>query len=107
MEQIVGTTLAELVGDYNFKKFVDEHRRNPLYKILGYAAYIVCLECFQNAIEEKGLAWSNAMWDSYSNLVSGTMAFVFLGEKASPEELVGYVLITIGIMLVGQRGSLP
>ena len=106
MNNIAGVTIAELVGDYNFKKFVETLRRNPLYKILGYTAYCVCLEFFQNSIEVKGLAWSNAMWDSYSNIATGTMAVVFLGEQVTEVELIGYVLISIGIMLVGQRGSL-
>ena len=107
MENIYAITVSELAGDYSFKKYIEEHRHNPLFKILGYAAYIVCLEFFQNSIEAKGLAWSNAMWDSYSNIATGSMAFLFLGEKATEQEIVGYVLITIGIMLVGQRGSLP
>jgi multidrug transporter EmrE-like cation transporter len=102
---IARIVLSEALGDLSFAKFVEDGRRNELLKGVGYAAYISVLESFQDSIEKKGLLWSNGMWDGWSNLATGAVAIGVMGERASPKELLGYVLISAGIFLVGSNGS--
>ena len=103
--RIAQIVLSEALGDLSFAKYVEGGRRNELLKVGGYAAYISVLEAFQNSIDEKGLLWSNGQWDAWSNLATGAVAITFLGEKATPSELLGYGLISVGIFLIGTKGS--
>ena len=97
--------LSEAVGDLSFAKFIEGGRRDPILKAVGYGAYASTLEAFQDSIEEKGLLYSNGMWDAWSNLATGSLAIVIMGERPTQMELMGYVLISAGIFLVGRNGS--
>ena len=103
--RIARIVISEALGDLSFAKFVNGGRQNILLKLFGYAAYISVLELFQDSIESKGLLWSNGQWDAWSNLATGIVAILFLGEWASPIQLLGYAMITLGIYLIGSHGS--
>jgi uncharacterized membrane protein len=103
--KILQIVLSEALGDLSFAKFVNGGRKNILLKLFGYATYILVLETFQDSIEAKGLLWSNGQWDAWSNLATGLVAILFLEEWASPIQLLGYAMITLGIYLIGSHGS--
>ena len=103
--KIARIVISEALGNLSFAKFVEGGRQNFLLKAFGYATYVLVLETFQDSIESKGLLWSNGQWDAWSNLATGLVAILFLGEWASPIQLLGYAMITMGIYLIGSKGS--
>ena len=102
---IARIVLSEAAGDLAFAKYVEGGRREMGLKAIGYGAYLSVLESFQDSIQEKGLLYSNALWDGWSNLATGAVAITVLGETATPKEFLGYALISAGIFLVGRAGS--
>lgn len=105
MEYIIPIVSIEALGDWSFTKFIQEGRKNVFYKILGYLSYIGVLEFFQNAIQNKGLAWTNAAWDGYSNIATGLVAIFIFGENPSLREFIGIILISVGIFFLGTQGT--
>jgi len=103
--RIARIVFSEALGDLSFAKFIEGGRKKLLLKAFGYLAYISVLETFQDSIGSKGLLWSNGEWDAWSNLATGLMAILFMGEWVSPIEFVGYAMISIGIYLIGSKGS--
>jgi multidrug transporter EmrE-like cation transporter len=101
MEYILPVVAIEAVGDWSFTKFVELHRKNLFYKILGYASYIGVLELFQKTIEVKGLAWANGAWDGWSNIATGLVAVLIFKEKPTLKQFLGLLLISVGIFFLG------
>ena len=104
MEYILPIVSIEALGDWGFTKFVQEDRKHPLYRILGYVCYIGVLELFQKSIEIKGLAWTNSAWDGWSNLATGAVALFIFKEKPSLKEFLGIILISVGLFFLGTDG---
>ena len=101
MDFIAAIVTIEALGDWGFTKFIQEGRKHPIYKILGYVSYVAILEFFQTAIENKGLSWANSAWDGWSNLATGLVAILVFGERPSAKQLFGMLLISLGIFLLG------
>ena len=104
MEFITSIVLTEAIGNWSFTKYVQENRKNFLYRFFGYACYIGVLEYFQKSIELKGLAWTNSAWDGWSNLTTGLVALVLFGEKPSSKQFIGIFLISVGLFFLGTDG---
>ena len=104
MEFIIPIVSIEALGDWSFTKFVELHRKNPFFKVLGYVCYIGVLELFQKVIEVKGLAWANSSWDGWSNIATGAVALFIFGEKPTLREFLGMILISVGLVFLGQNG---
>ncbi len=104
MEYILPIVSIEALGDWGFTKFVQEGRKHPLYRILGYVCYIGVLELFQKSIAAKGLAWTNSAWDGWSNIATGAVALFIFQEKPSLKEFLGMILISVGILFLGTDG---
>lgn len=105
MEFIAPIVTIEALGDWSFTKYVQGHRKEPMYKLIGYFFYIALLELFQKAIEFKGLGWANSAWDGWSNLVTGLMAIFIIGERPCMRELFGMMLISVGLFFLGTTGT--
>lgn len=103
--RIAQIVLSETFGDLSFAQYVQDGRQNKALKVIGYGAYASVLEAFQDSIEAKGLLWSNSQWDSWSNLATGAIAIIVMGEKPTQYEMLGYLLISCGIFLIGNNGS--
>lgn len=104
MEFIAGMVTIEAFGDYQLALYAKEETR--WWNLgLGYASYAILLSMFIKAIKEKGLAWANSAWDGWSNLATGLVAVVALGEKPTMKEFLGMVLISAGLFLLGTRGT--
>jgi multidrug transporter EmrE-like cation transporter len=104
MEFIAPVVAIEAVGDWSFTKYVQGHRKNPVYRLFGYVCYIGLLEFFQKAIESHGLSWANSAWDGWSNLTTSIVALFLFGEKPNPSQYVGIVLISLGLFFLGTDG---
>jgi multidrug transporter EmrE-like cation transporter len=104
MDFIAAIVSIEALGDWSFTKFIQEGRKHPIYKAIGYLSYIAVLEFFQTAIENKGLSWANSAWDGWSNLATGAVALFIFGEKPSMKQLMGMILISLGLFLLGTDG---
>jgi multidrug transporter EmrE-like cation transporter len=104
MEFILPVVGIEAIGDWSFTKFVQGHRKQPLFRIIGYVCYIAVLELFQKAIEFKGLSWANTAWDGWSNIATGAVAVLIFGERPSAHEWIGIILISLGIFFLGREG---
>lgn len=91
------------VGDYFLARYATQ---GALWQLgIGYAAYGGLLAFFIQSIRTMGLAWSNASWDGWSNLATGLVAVVALGERPSQTEWLGMGLIAAGIFLLGTNGT--
>jgi multidrug transporter EmrE-like cation transporter len=104
MEFIAGMVTVEAVGDYNLARYAKEGRWWQLGT--GYGAYAILLAMFIKAIKEKGLLWANTAWDGWSNIATGLVALVLLGERPTGKELAGIALVSAGLFLLGTRGTL-
>lgn len=103
MEFIAGIVTIEAAGDYQLALYAKESKWWQLG--LGYSAYAILLSMFIKAIKDKGLAWANSAWDGWSNLATGIVAILVLGERPSMKEFFGMLLISAGLFLLGTRGT--
>lgn len=103
MEFIAGMVTIEAFGDYQLALYAKEAQWWNLG--FGYASYAVLLSMFIKAIKEKGLAWANTAWDGWSNIATGLVAILALGEKPTIKEFLGMILISAGLFLLGTRGT--
>jgi len=104
MEYIIPIVSIEAFGDYQLAKYVKTSDTTNL--VLGYGSYIFVVNLFIKSIRKQGLGWSNAAWDGWSNLATGAVAFLVLGEKATNSQLVGIALISAGLFLLGEKPTL-
>lgn len=104
MEFIAGIVTVEAAGDYQLARYAKEGQWWQLG--FGYGAYAITIALFIKTIKDKGLAWANSAWDGWSNLATGLVALVLLSEKPTGKELLGMVLISAGLFLLGTRGTL-
>ena len=103
MDFIFGIITLGAFGDYELARYAKDSKWFDLGA--GYASYAVILAMYIQSIKAKGLAWSNTAWDGWSNIATNTVAFAFLGEKATSKELLGMGLIAAGLFLLGNRGT--
>lgn len=101
MQFILPVVAIEAIGDWSFAKYIQDGKKQLVYKLLGYVSYIGVLELFQKTIQSHGLAWANSAWDGYSNIVTGAVALFIFKEKPSWKELFGMALISIGLFFLG------
>jgi multidrug transporter EmrE-like cation transporter len=103
MEFIAGMVTIEAFGDYQLALYAKETKWWNLG--FGYASYSILLSLFIQAIKDKGLAWANTAWDGWSNIATGLVAILALGEKPTIQEFLGMLLISAGLFLLGTRGT--
>lgn len=100
---IAGIVGIEAVGDYHLAKFTTNNSGNSLF--IGYGAYAIILVLFVNSIRTMGLAWSNSAWDGWSNIATNLVAIYGLKETPSNIEYVGMAFISLGLLLLGNKGT--
>ena len=103
MDFILGIVTIEALGDYQLALYAKDPKW--YYLGLGYGAYAILLALFISSIKRMGLAWSNSAWDGWSNLATGLVAILILKEKPNPKELIGMILISAGLFLLGTKGT--
>lgn len=103
MEFIAGIVVVETFGDYWLAQYAKSSQWWSLGA--GYASYAVLISMFIKGIQDKGLAWANSAWDGWSNLTTGLMAIIVFKETPTIKELIGMILISAGVFLLGTRGT--
>jgi len=103
MEYIIPIVLIEAFGDYNLAKYIDTSSNVQLG--MGFASYGVVVLIFIESIRKMGLAWSNAAWDGWSNLATGSVAIFILKERPSSMQIGGMILVFIGLIMLGLNGT--
>lgn len=97
LSQAVQLTLVELVGDYGAKV------QNPL---LTYGGYNLLAFKLSHALKSNSLILTNSYWDGLSNIMTTILGWS-LGERPTPYQWLGIILISSGIFLLqlGVAGS--
>jgi multidrug transporter EmrE-like cation transporter len=92
-------TLFETVGDIGFKYYAKNNNWENF--TLGISGYIgVCYYLIQS-FQQSNILIVNGMWDGFSTLFEGAIAFFILGERlVHVRQYIGYILITIGLFLL-------
>jgi multidrug transporter EmrE-like cation transporter len=100
---IAAIVIIEAFGDYHLALYATKGLLGSL--VMGYMAYGATLVLFINSIRTMGLAWSNSAWDGWSNIATNLVAVLALGEKPSTTEYLGMGLISLGLILLGNKGT--
>ena len=100
---IASIVSIEALGDYHLAKFARNNSGNSLF--IGYGAYAITLILFVHSIRTMGLAWSNSAWDGWSNIATNLVAVYGLKETPSHTEYLGMAFISIGLFLLGTKGT--
>jgi multidrug transporter EmrE-like cation transporter len=100
---IAGIVSIEAFGDFHLAKYANSSIPSSLF--IGYGAYAITLVLFIHSIRTMGLAWSNSAWDGWSNIATSLVAIFAIGEKPTPTEYAGMFFISIGLFLLGNRGT--
>ena len=93
----------EAFGDYHLALYATKGIIASL--LIGYLSYGAALVFFIHSIRTMGLAWSNSSWDGWSNITTNLVAVLALGEKPSNTEYIGMALISLGLLLLGNKGT--
>jgi multidrug transporter EmrE-like cation transporter len=93
----------EALGDYYLAEFAINGLASGV--LIGYLSYAIVLVLFVSSIRTMGLAWSNSAWDGWSNIATNLVAVYGLGEKPSVTQYIGMSLISIGIILLGNKST--
>lgn len=91
-------TLAEIVGDFGFKRFADTNLIGGFVQgLIGYVGVIFFLiRSFKGA----NVLYVNGMWDGISGIIESLAAIIFLGDRLMPVQYFGLVFIFIGLFLM-------
>jgi multidrug transporter EmrE-like cation transporter len=100
---IAGIVLIEALGDYYLAEFAINGLASGV--VIGYLSYAIVLVLFVSSIRTMGLAWSNSAWDGWSNIATNLVAVYGLGETPSTTQYIGMVFISIGLLLLGNKGT--
>ena len=100
---IAAIVTIEALGDYHLALYATKGLIGSL--AIGYLSYGTVLVFFIQSIRTMGLAWSNSAWDGLSNIATNLVAIGALGEKATTTEYLGMALISMGLLLLGNKGT--
>lgn len=91
-------TLAEIVGDFGFKRFADTNLMNGF--IQGLAGYAGVIFFLIRSFKSANVLYVNGLWDGISGIVESLAAFIFLGDRLDPIQYFGLVFIFVGLFLL-------
>jgi multidrug transporter EmrE-like cation transporter len=96
---VICITLSETVGDIGFKYYAKNNQFS--YFNIGITGYIGVCYFLVKALQQSNILMVNGMWDGFSTLFEGAIAFFILGERLPHiRQYIGYVLITLGLFLL-------
>jgi multidrug transporter EmrE-like cation transporter len=87
----------ETLADYCLKKYAQTDRLE--YISGGLAGYSSVVYIFQRALRKEHLGRVNGFWNAFTT-VSDVLVGMSMGEKYSQTQLIGFALISIGIVLI-------
>jgi multidrug transporter EmrE-like cation transporter len=100
---VIGATLAEIVGDFGFKEFARQGTsKGFLQGSLGYVGVIFFLI---QSLKKGNILFVNGMWDGISGILETLAAYFILGEKfVNPMQWVAIVMISAGLFMLRYYG---
>ncbi|NBX49279.1 hypothetical protein EBT25_04905 [bacterium] len=102
---LIGVTLAEILGDFQLKFFAREHQLGNLFG--GLAGYIGVIFFLIRSFAKGNVMYVNGMWDGLSALIEPTAAFILLGERFNMwYQYAGLVFVALGVFLL-KMGKIP
>jgi len=104
MEYIIPIVAIEAYGDYNLANYATKGSHIQDF-FLGCLSYLSVLVLFVASIRDKGLAWSNTAWDGWSTLATSGVAVGLLNERPSLQEYIGIGLTSLGLIILGFKGT--
>jgi multidrug transporter EmrE-like cation transporter len=96
---VICITLSETVGDIGFKYYAKNNQFS--YFSIGITGYIGVCYFLVKALQQSNILMVNGMWDGFSTLFEGCVAFFILGERLTHiRQYVGYLLLVLGLFLL-------
>jgi multidrug transporter EmrE-like cation transporter len=89
--------LIETFADFCLKKYAMTDQSGFLFASLGGYGSIIYI--FQRALRKEMLGRVNGGWNAFTT-ISNVLAGMSLGESYSFTQLVGFILIACGIILI-------
>jgi multidrug transporter EmrE-like cation transporter len=99
LPQLIGLSLAEIIGDFAFKEFAN--KGGALALATGIVGYIgVCILLIVSLQGSTVLLVNNA-WDGISSLIESIAAYIILGERFDNYlQYLGIIFIICGLFLL-------
>jgi len=100
---VIGATLAEIVGDFGFKEFARQGTsKGFLQGSMGYVGVIFFLI---QALKSGNILFINSAWDGISGILETLAAYFILGERfVHPMQWVAVAIIAAGLVLLRYYG---
>ena len=99
---IIFLSLAEFVGDANFKIYSRTNKfKNLVFGIIGY---IFLIKILIEALKQRNLILTNGMWNAIQTVIETALAYWILHERlTSWTQWVGLSLIVSGIIFLNYK----
>jgi multidrug transporter EmrE-like cation transporter len=96
---IVLLSLAEFVGDANFKLYAKQNKIKNL--VIGVVGYVFLVTFLIRALKSSNLLYVNMYWNGIESAIESLLCFVILHERlTNTYQWVGMVIIILGIFLL-------
>ena len=96
---VIYITLSETLGDIGFKYYAKNNQF--AYFSMGITGYIGVCYYLVKSLQQSNILMVNGMWDGFSTLFEGAIAFFVLGERLTHiRQYVGYLLLVLGLYLL-------
>lgn len=103
MLNVVGATLAEIIGDFGFKEFARQGTSKGFLQ--GSAGYVGVIFFLIQALKKGNILFINGAWDGISGILETLAAYFILGERfVNPMQWVAVIIISIGLFLLRYYG---
>jgi len=99
---IIFLSLAEFVGDANFKIYSQNKKfKNLIFGIIGY---IFLVKFLIEALKQRNLILTNGMWNAIETIIETALAYWLLHERlTSWKQWLGLSLIVFGIIFLNYK----
>jgi len=96
---ILATAGADVISSILIKEWTLHGKLYDL--VLGICMLCISGVTFAFSMKYFGLAVSNVLWNSFSTVFLAVVAVLIFHEKLTPIQMVGILVIVIGVALVG------
>ena len=72
---------------------------------LTYASYLGLAHELQRILPHNGMALTNAYWNAMTTVTHAVIGTLYFDEQLSSTQYLGIGLVTLGILLLGQKSS--
>ena len=99
LQQIVGLSLVEVIGDFGFKIFANGG--GMISFLVGIVGYIGVMCMLVISLQDSTVLMVNSAWDGISGILESIAAYVFLGERfESHWQYLGILFVAMGLYLL-------